>query len=474
MLEKEVLVTQYHKKTDIVVIGSGLAGLAAAIEAGQTGASVIVLEKMKITGGNTRISDGGLSAPGNYLQKQQGIEDSIALFCDDMLKAGLGLNHPALVRVVAERATEAIDWTIKELGVRYLDRLDRFGGHSVARSLTTRSHSGVDIIKAQTAKLDQLGIKVRTQCLFTGFVTDPDGEVCGVNIREGYRFPDKNSGVAKNIRADRAVVLTTGGFSNDHVFRSKLHPGLDKTIQSTNHRGATAEGLVAALTLNAFPVHLSWIQLGPWGCSDEKGYGKGSRFASYCLFPAGILVDPAIGQRIVNEWADRRERSEAMIKTGHSCIGIVDAVGSEKDAESLRDCLKSGKVKAFKRLENLAATYDIPQESLKQTVAAYNDAVASGKRDEFGKALGPDAFPITTPPFYAIRLYPKVHYTPGGIGIDEKARVIDLDGCPIPRLYAAGEVTGGVHGASRLGSNALTECLVFGRIAGQEAAALPG
>lgn len=464
--------TQFHDITDIVVIGSGLAGLAAAIEAAQAGSSVTVLEKMKITGGNTRISDGSLSAPGNYLQQKMGIEDSPELFCSDMLKAGLGLNHPELVRIVADRAAEAIDWTRKELGVRYLDRLDRFGGHSVARSLTTRSHSGVDYIKAQMAKLDQLGIKIRTRCLLTGFVTDSGGEVIGVTIREGYRFPDENSGTAKTIRADRAVVLATGGFGSDQMFRSKLHPGLDETIQSTNHKGATAEGLVAALSIKAFPVHLSWIQLGPWGCSDEKGYGKGGRFASYSVFPAGIMVNPATGCRIVNEWADRRRRSEAMMKTGRACIGIVDATGAEKDSESLRHCLKSGKVKAFDRLEDLAVAYAMPHDSLEQTVASYNDAIATGKTDEFGKFLGDDVFPITTPPFYAIRLYPKVHYTPGGVGIDAKARVIDLTGHPIPRLYAAGEVTGGVHGASRLGSNALTECLVFGRIAGQEAAAL--
>ncbi len=459
------------EKTDVVVIGSGLAGLAAAIEAASAGAEVVVLEKMKLTGGNTRISDGALAAPGNYLQVKAGVEDSPELFADDMVKAGLGLNHPELVRTVAERAAATIEWT-RELGVRYLDQLDRFGGHAAARSVTTRSHSGVDIIKAQVARLAGLGIQVRTCCRFTGFVSDLYGGIQGVRVREDYRFPEADSGTPRTIGAQRAVVLATGGFANDHVFRSAQHPGLKPSLQTTNHRGATAEGLIAALGLQACPVHLSWIQLGPWGCADEKGYGKGGRFASYAVFPAGILVDPATGARIVSEWGDRRERADAMMQTGHPCVGVVDARGALKDADSLQYCLRSGKVRAFERLDDLAAAYGMPVPAFMETVAAYNRAIEAGQRDAFGKTLGPEAFAVATPPYYAIRLYPKVHYTPGGVRIDQRARVIDLLGKPIPRLFAAGEVTGGVHGASRLGSCALTECLVFGRIAGQEAAGL--
>ncbi len=161
-----------------------------------------------------------------------------------------------------------------------------------------------------------------------------------------------------------------------------------------------------------------------------------------------------------------------MIGVGHPCVGIVDAVGSAKDTESLNDCLRNGKVRAFEDLDALAAAYGMPAKALAATVADYNRAIADGRRDAFGKALGPAACTVATPPFYALRLYPKVHYTPGGVRIDQRARVIDLHGNPIPRLFAAGEVTGGVHGASRLGSCALTECLVFGRIAGQEAACM--
>lgn len=463
---------KWDEQTDVLIVGSGVAGLSAAIEANQTGASVIVLEKMKVTGGNTRISDGGLAAPGNYLQKKLGIKDSPELFYEDMLRAGLGINHPHLVKIVAEKAAEAIAWTRNALGVKYLDRLDRFGGHSVARCLTTRNHSGADIVRAQRAKLKQMGVEIRTRCLMTRLLTESNGAVCGVQIRSGYKFLEENSGTIKNIRAKRAVILATGGFGNDIRFRMLQNPGLDESIRSTNHRGATAEGLIAALEIKAAPIHLSWIQLGPWGCADEAGYGRGASFGSYSVYPAGILVDPVTGRRIVNEWADRRQRCDAIFKAGHVCVGLVDAKGAQKAADSLQHCLRQRYVKGFEELTDLASAYGMPDGQLESTVNHYNRMIKEGGSDEFGKPLDQGALPLDKPPFYAIRLWPKVHYTPGGIGINSNAQVIDLHNHPIPRLFAAGEVCGGIHGASRLGSCALPECIIFGRIAGQQAAAV--
>jgi flavocytochrome c len=460
----------WHEQTDVVIVGSGIAGLSAAIEAKKADTSVIVFEKMTVRGGNTRISDGGLAAPGNYLQKRMGVEDSPERFYQDMLQAGLGLNHPHLVRIVAERAAEAIDWTRNVLGIHYLDRLDRFGGHSVARSLTTRSHSGADIIKSQLAELCRMGVKVRTRCRMRRLLTDASGAVCGVQIESGYNFRQAIFENTRNIRANRAVVLATGGFANDIGFRTLQNPCLNASILTTNHRGATAEGLIAALTIGAAPVHLSWIQLGPWGCADETGYGQGARFASYSVYTGGILVDPATGCRIVNEWADRRQRSEAIFKAGHACVGIVAAKGAETAADSLKNCLIRGKVREFWKLSELSAAYGMPSGQLETTVNQYNERVKRGERDPYGKPLEQGAQPVDQPPFYAIRLWPKVHYTPGGVGINSNAQVIDLHNRPIPRLFAAGEVCGGIHGASRLGSCALTECIIFGRIAGQEAA----
>lgn len=465
--------TKWDEDFDVVVVGSGLAGLSAAIEARKLGASVVVLEKMNVSGGNSRISDGGLAAAGSFLQKEKGVRDSPELLYQDILKAGLFLNHQHLAKILADQSAEIIEWTRTELGVKYQERLDRAGGHSVARILTTRSHSGVEIIKPLVKNLRELGGELRKSCILKDLVAEREGSVLGVKINSGYQFPDDHSGEKKYIRANRAVVLATGGFSNDIPFRSLQNPLLDETVASTNHRGATAEGLRAAIKINCAQVHLSWIQTGPWACADEAGYGKGGRFASYAVYPQGIVIDPATGCRIVNEWGDRRERSDAIIKCGHPCIGIVDANGAEADSESLAHGLKSGKVREFTQLLELAKSYEIPAEQLQKTIVQYNEMIESRKTDSFGKALQENAQPLKNPPFYSIRLWPKVHYTPGGLAIDHLTRVLDFQRRPIARLFAAGEICGGIHGASRLGSCALPECLIFGRIAGQQAAISP-
>jgi flavocytochrome c len=464
---------------DVVIIGSGAAGLSAAIEARQAGASVKVFEKMPLIGGNTRISDGGLSAPANFMQKLLGVTDSPEQFYDDILRAGQGLNHPELVRRFARQASDAVDWT-RSLGVRYTGRLDQFGGHSVPRTVTIEHNAGHKIITTLKNRLDQLDVPIQTRHALNRLITDRSGRVRGVRltcrspVSATYSKPGPGTppGDIRHIRANRAVVLATGGFGGDVAFRTCQAPRLDDAIDTTNHKGATAEGLIAALEIHAMPIHLSWIQLGPWGCADETGYGRGARFASYSVFPAGILVDPATGGRIVNEWADRRHRSEAILSAGHACIGIVDHKGAQKAMNSLASCLKTGKIRALDTLSDLGAAFNMPAGSLEQTFADYNQWAAQSDPDRFGKQPKKDLFPLDTPPFYAIRLWPKVHYTPGGLQIDTHARVMDLSHRPIPGLFAAGEVTGGIHGAGRLGGCALTECIVFGRIAGRNAAGI--
>jgi flavocytochrome c len=460
----------WDAQADVVVVGSGLAGLCAALEAREAGAAVTVFEKMPVTGGNTRLSDGGLAAPGNHLQRRQGIADSPERFAADILAAGLGLNHPELVAVLAAGAAGAIAWTRTHLGVAYLDRLDRFGGHSVPRCLTTRGRSGRDLLKPLMDRLAGLEVPVRTGCRLTRLVRGPGGRVAGVEVQAGGRFPDAAGRSVLRVRARRGVVLATGGYAADVPFRRLQAPRLGEALATTNQRGATAEGLMAALAIGAAPLHLSWIQLGPWGCADEAGYGRGARFAAYAVYPRGIVVDPATGRRIVNEWADRRVRAEALLAAGHPCLGVVDARGAGADPESLAHGLKRGTIRVFEALEDLAAAWSVPAGPLAATAAAYNRSIAEAAPDPFGKPLHQGACPLTQPPYYAIRLWPKVHYTPGGVGIDRQARVIDLYSRPIPGLYAAGEVCGGIHGAGRLGCCALTEALVFGRLAGRQAA----
>lgn len=456
--------------TDVAVIGSGFAGLAAAIEAYNAGASVIILEKMSAPGGNSIISDGGIAAAGTEMQKKLGITDSPELMYQDMLKAGLSINYPDLVRQVTEHSNVVLQWTIDYLGVEYMDRLDIFGGHSVPRCLTPVRVSGATIIKQQLKKLVELGIKVRARAFFQSFMRNTEGDITGILIRDGCNWKNPEEGVDIHIGIRKGVVLASGGFGSDVDFRSAQDPRLTRNIETTNKFYSTAEALKEALKLNAMPVQLSHIQLGPWGTPDEKGYGHGARFSDYIVFPYGIVINPDSGKRIVNELADRKTISDALLNIGHPCIGIADAKAVEITGWNLEPCLRKGIVKRFNNLKELASYYDIQSDEFVRTIETYNRSVTEKLDREFGKQILPKAVPIAAPPYYGIRTWPKVHHTMGGVQINTFAQVINTDRKPISRLYAAGEVTGGIHGACRLGSCAVTECFVFGRIAGRNAA----
>jgi len=465
-------VPRWDREEDVVVIGAGFAGLAAAIEAHDNGAGVVVIEKMRAPGGNSSISEGGIAAPNTAIQDRLGIEDSPDLMYKDMVQAGMGLNHPSLVKVVADHALEAFRWSAEYLGVEYIDRIDQFGGHSVPRCYAAVGVTGSTIIKRQVARLEQLGVPIRLRTRFEQFVLNASGTVAGILVREGYDHKNPEAGAKAYIKVKKAVVLATGGFGSDVAFRSAQDPRLTADIDSTNTPYATAEALVETLRIQAMPVHLSHIQLGPWASPDEKGYGAGPRFADYTLFQYGLIVSPDTCERIVNELADRKIVADAILAVGRPCIGIADERALQQSGWAIDRALKKGVVKPFESLSDLSAHYGLAEQSLRSTIEKFNSYVLQRSDTDFAKPIIDGAAPVENPPYYAMRLWPKVHHTMGGVRIDASARVIDLDGNPIPRLFAAGEAAGGVHGACRLGSCAITDCLVFGRIAGRNAASL--
>ena len=469
MVDKK-LPQKWDEEADIIIVGSGFAGLAAAIETKEAGSLVIILEKMKGYGGNSTISDGVIAAAATKIQADLEITDSSQHMYEDMLKAGLGLNQPELVQVLTERSSETFQWTIDFLGVKYLNRVDQFGGHSVPRSYTTYNRSGSAIIKQLLQKVNDLGMRIRTKVFLQTILVDSKERICGVLVRDGYEYPDATTGIAKYIKARKAVILATGGFANDIELRTSQDPRLTSEIGSTNKYSTTGEALREALRIGAMPVHLSWIQLGPWASPDEKAYGIGPDFASYIAFPYGIMVNPKTGNRFVNELADRKIRSDAILLVGQPCIGIADEEGIRASGHRIEHCLRKGVVKKFNQIHEIADYYQIPIHSLKKTIEQFNDYVDQRFDEDFNKPILSNAKPLRYPPFFCIRLWPKVHHTMGGVLINSKAQVLNLSLQPMKGFYAAGEVTGGIHGACRLGSCAIIDCLVFGRIAGRYAA----
>jgi len=461
---------KWNETYDVVVIGSGFAGLAAAIEAKNAGASVVVIEKMPVYGGNSIINGGDFCAPATRLQKAAGVQDSPDLMYNDIMKAGLYLNNPGLARTLADHAGEALEWCEDYVGAKFT-RLNFHGGHSVKRANQTVNASGSELVSKMLGKAQALGVEVQTRTKMERMIANKDGRIVGIEVRTGYKYPDERSGKAAYIKARKAVILTSGGFSNDIALRRIQDPRLTEKFESTNQPGATGEALLAACMAGAMDVQMDWIQLGPWTSPDEKGFGHVPLFCER-LVGYGPMIDPVKGKRFFKETGNRKERADAIILLGHPVIIMGDSYAVPKQVfpRALEKGLQNGAIKKFDSLEALAKNYNIPLEVFQQEITRWNSFAEKKKDDDFDCMIFPDAKPTATAPFYAARLWPKVHHTMGGLVIDKNAQVFGFDLKPLKGLYAAGEVTGGIHGAVRLGGVAMADCIVFGRIAGKNAA----
>jgi flavocytochrome c len=465
----------WDEETDVLIVGSGYAALAAACEAKAAGVEVKVIEKMPFLGGNSSTADGDFAVCGSEGQEALGIKDSVEQYVTDMLTAGLNLNDVEKCRVLAERSNETWLWTRDDLGVEWQANADGivepipYGGHSVLRTLHPVGLGG-SIVAALRAKLSSLGVEGETGRMLTALISDGSGRIVGAEVHDGAVDNDTGTGRAVNIRARRAVVLGTGGFGRDLAWRMQHVPYLDNSVDCTNQPGATSEALQAAMAAGGLAVHLDWIQLGPWCSPDEEGYGAGPSFIDSGA-PYSPSIAPQTGRRIVNELTDRRQYSEAILANGQPLIQVGDKRNIPDWALGFYDkAIEAGITWEFDTLEAIAAHFEMPVDAFMAEVERYNGFVRDGADADFGKAIPKGALPIEQPPFFATRVWPKVHHTMGGIKTDTDGAVLGVDLKPIPGLYAAGEVTGGVHGACRLGSCATAESLVFGRIAGQSAA----
>ena len=367
---------------------------------------------------------------------------------------------------------------MKELGVEYnLDAIGQEGGHSVPRYVFTKNGSGSGIVRKELDKCKELGVEVRLRAYVEHIIRDDKGRVVGLEVREGYRFPKKDSGKVKFIAARKGVVLCYGGFSADVKFRQMHDPKLTDKFSTTNQPGATGELWRETYNIGCAQIQNDWIQCGPWSNPKEKGMGIGWTFTQSAAAEYGLWVDTK-GQRFVNELANRKVRADAIFAEeakGLKAIAIANQYGADKLEAArpgiMKKLVEPNIVSKYDTLEALAKDFNIPLDELKKTLAQVNESAKTKNDKPFGRYINNEFKPLTEGPWYAAITSPKVHHCMGGLLTNMKGQVLDImDQEPIPGLYAAGEATGGIHGAVRLGSCAILDCLVNGRICGQEVA----
>lgn len=437
--------------TDVVVVGGGGAGLSAAIAAKEKGANVVLVEKMLMLGGNTNYATAGINAANTKLQKKLGIEDNAELFYNDTMKGGKNVNNPELVKKLTTDSANIIDW-LTERGAD-LSEVVFTGGQSAKRTHRPAGGQAVGpvIVDALAETAEKDGIDVRTESEVTKLIKTGD-KVTGVEV--------KHKGETYNITA-KAVVMATGGFGANAKMVAEYKPSLEG-FGSTNSPAITGEGIKMVKAVGGDLVDMTEIQTHP-----TVVHKKTAMITEAVRGEGAILVNRE-GKRFVSELETRDVVSKAELEqTGKSAFLVFDQEVREK-LGAINGYVRKGFTVEGATVEELAGKIGVDAKGLVDTMAKYNGYVKAGEDKDFGKTALPRE--LVKAPFYAIEVSPAVHHTMGGVRINTNAEVLTADGKVIPGLFAAGEITGGVHGANRIGGNAVTDITVYGKTAGENAA----
>lgn len=449
---------------DVVVIGAGGAGFSAAITAKNAGANVVLLEKMPAVGGNSLISGAEMNVAKNWVQPKLGInDDSPELHAQDTFKGGDGKGDMKVINVMTHEALDAAKWCRDYLGVRFEDdNLFFFGGHSRKRALIPVGHTGTEFIAKFQAKADELGIPVITNMKAEELIKNKDGRVVGVKATmDGSEY---------TFNAKGGVVLATGGFGANPEMVKKYNPKIDERFKTTDAPGSTGEALYMAERAGAELVNMGYIQTYPI-CDPLSG---AIELIADARFDGAIMLNQE-GKRFVEELQRRDVLSEAILnQTGQYCWVLWnDNIGKisntvKAHANEYEAFTKQGIMTTCDDLKCIADFTKIPFDQLQKTVKRVSDMAGKGNDKDFNHRAG--LMDMQQGKYYVIKAVPSTHHTMGGVRINEKAEALTAEGKVIPGLWAAGEVTGVTHGTNRLGGNAYTDIIVFGRIAGEAAA----
>ena len=486
---------------DVVIVGAGGAGMTSALTAAEKGAKVIIVESQAVVGGNSVRATGGMNAGDTPYQdnaefgQAAGVEktlasvssyadneeitelaeevrnqwmayqqggtdyfDTVELMQLDTMIGGKGINDPELVEVLAENSAEGIEW-LRTYGID-LTNTGAFGGASVNRIHWPKVDGKKTSVGAYMIPLLEDACEANENITIL-FETTANEIIMVDGAAKGIKATGK-SGNTVTVNAD-AVILAAGGFGANLEMVAELKPELEG-FMTTNAPGLKGQGIAMAQAVGAAVVDMEQIQIHPTVQADTAA-----------LITEGLRGDGAIlvnanGERFIDEVGTRDVVSAAEIAQPGSYSWLIVDDAMLQASATIQGYVKKGFVFSGATYEELAAQIGVPAETFAATMNTWNGYVAAGNDPDFGRVSFTN--PLDTAPFYAIKVTAGIHHTMGGVKINTLTQVLSTEGNVIPGLYAAGEVTGGVHGANRLGGNAVSDFVVFGRIAGEEAAEL--
>ncbi|KAK2804749.1 hypothetical protein FQN50_006487 [Emmonsiellopsis sp. PD_5] len=455
----------------VIVVGGGLSGLSAAHTVYLNGGNVLVLDKQNFFGGNSTKATSGINGALSRTQTDLGIADSVKQFYEDTLKSARDKARPDLIKVLTYNSADAIHW-LQEVFKLDLTLVSRLGGHSFPR--THRGHDakfpGMAITYALMQRLEELteAEPDRVQVLKKARVTSVNKEgnnVTGVT----YEYNGETH------TAEGVVVLATGGYAADFTEDSLLKKWRPDTfgLSSTNGVHATGDGQKMLMAIGANGIDMDKVQVHPTGLIDPKDPDSKWKFlAAEALRGEGGLLLNSDGQRFADELGHRDYVSGEMWKEKEKGKWPIRLVLNSKASNVLdfhtRHYAGRGLMKKMTGKE-LAKEIGCGEAGLKKTFDDYNQIADGKKKDPFGKKFFHNGPVNVDDTFYVALMQPVLHFTMGGIEINDKAQVLNSEKKPFTGLFACGELAGGVHGANRLGGSSLLGCVVYGRVAGDSA-----
>ncbi|KAH7319247.1 putative fumarate reductase [Rhexocercosporidium sp. MPI-PUGE-AT-0058] len=455
----------------VIVVGGGLSGLSAAHTIYLAGGNVVVLDKQGFFGGNSTKATSGINGALTRTQVDSKIQDSVKQFYDDTLKSARDKARPDLIKVLTYKSAAAVEW-LQDVFNLDLTLVSRLGGHSQPR--THRGHDakfpGMAITYALMQRLEELAeneperVQIIKKARVTG-LNKEGNKITGVS----YEFGGETDSV------EGPVVLATGGYAADFTETSLLKKWRPDTfdLASTNGVHATGDGQKMVMAIGGNGIDMDKVQVHPTGLVDPKDPGSKWKFlAAEALRGEGGLLLNGDGNRFCDELGHRDYVSGEMWKEKDKGKFPVRLILNSKASNVLdfhtRHYSGRGLMKKMTGKE-LAKEIGCTPEHLQSTFSAYNDIADGKKKDPYGKKFFHNGPVNVDDDFHVAVMEPVLHFTMGGIEINDKAEILNSEGKPFEGLYACGELAGGVHGANRLGGSSLLGCVVYGRVAGDTA-----